>query len=86
VIERIDNNQIQNFLAKSTNQTGPAGSAPDEDAQLQVNYASFIDQAQQAPETDAAAVQRARQLLLSGQLDSSEIIHQAAENIINYGV
>lgn len=86
MIERIDNSQIQNFLAKSANQTGSTGAVPDEDAQLQVNYASIIEQAQQIPEVDSEAVQRAQQLLLSGQLDNPENVSEAAENIIDFGI
>ena len=86
MIERIDNNQIQNFLTNSTNQTGPADPVPDEDAQLQVNFTEFIDQAQQTPKTDADAVQHAQELLAAGLIDSPENIQEAAENIIDFGV
>lgn len=65
-----------------------AANLPDNDADVsvQVNYTSFIDRALQAPKTDTQAVKRARGLLLTGQLESLEKIHQAAESIITLGV
>jgi hypothetical protein len=89
MIEKVDNNQIQNFLgkpsAKLPNLT-PAVSGNDADVSVQVDYASFIDAAIQTPKTDSQAVEKARQLLLSGQLESPENIKQAAENIITFGI
>jgi hypothetical protein len=40
----------------------------------------------QAPQTDIDAIQRARELLLSGQLESPENIRTAAENILELGI
>jgi len=38
------------------------------------------------PETDDQRVQQARELLLSGKLDSMDIIKGAAKKILKYGV
>jgi hypothetical protein len=40
----------------------------------------------QAAQTDTQVVQQAKELLLSGQLESNQSILQAAENIINLGI
>ena len=89
MIEKVDNNQIQNFLEKTSSKP-PASAAAvpgnDVDVSLQVDYASFIDTAMQTPKTDSQAIERAKKLLLSGQLDSPENIKQAAENIITFGI
>jgi len=53
---------------------------------LQVSYDSLIEQAKQIPPEDASVVQRARELLLSGQLDNPENIRAAAEAIVKFGV
>ena len=45
-----------------------------------------IEQAQQIPSEDTGAVQQARELLSSGQLDSPENIRAAAEAIVKSGV
>ena len=89
MIEKVDTNQIQNFLEKpSTRLPSPAEavSGNDADVSVQVDYASFIDAATQTPKTDSQAIEKARQLLLSGQLESPENIKQAAENIITFGI
>jgi hypothetical protein len=89
MIEKIDSSQIQDLVeklpAKQPN-TSEALSNNDTDASLQLDYASFIDQAMQAPQTDTDAIQRARELLLSGQLESPENIRTAAENILELGI
>lgn len=58
----------------------------DVDVSVQVDYASLVDKAMQPPETDDQLVRQARELLLSGKLDSMDIIKEAAENILKYGV
>jgi len=89
MIEKVDTNQIQNLLEKPSSRmpsSTPALSGDDADVSVQVDYASFIDSAMQTPETDSLAVEKARQLLVSGQLESPENIKQAAENIITFGI
>jgi len=89
MIEKIDTNQIQDFLGKpSSKQSDSTKALPNNgaDVSLQVNYASFIDKAKQTPQTDTEAVQRAQELLLSGELESPENIRAAAENIIRFGI
>ena len=89
MIEKVDSNQIQGFLEKSSSrQPSSAAALPgnEVDVSVQVNYASFIDRAIQAPQTDSQAVRQARELLLSGQLENPENIQQTAENIITFGI
>jgi hypothetical protein len=89
MIEKVDTNQIQGFLEKSSSrQPNSAAALPDNDvdASIQVDYASFIDRAMQKPQTDSKAIERARELLLSGQLESLKNIKQAAKNIIILGI
>jgi hypothetical protein len=89
MIEKVDTNQIQNFLEKTPSRlpsSSPAVSGNDADVSVQVDFASFIDTALQIPTTDPQAIEKARQLLLSGQLESPENIKQAAESIITLGI
>lgn len=90
MIEKINNNQIPEILEKTSspqsNTPGPLPHADNMDASIQVSYASLIDQATHALPTDAEAVQRARELLSSGQLENPENIQQAAKNIIMFGI
>ena len=89
MIEKVDTNQIQGFLEKSSSRQPNSAAAltgNDADVSVQVDYASFIDRAMQTPQTDTKTVQRARELLLSGQLESSENIRKAAKNIIEFSI
>ena len=89
MLEKIDTNQIKDLLEKSPYpQSEPTKSTSSDniDAFLQVDYASLIEQAIQTQQTDDNAVQKAQELLASGQLESPENIKEAAENIINRGI
>jgi len=92
MIKKIDTNQIQDLLEKSSSrQSSSTRAVPNNDfgtpdVSFQVNYASLIDKAMQTPKTDSRTVQRARELLLSGQLECPENICEAAENIITFGI
>ena len=89
MIDKIENNQIQDLLAKAlTNRVNPAQSTGniEADASLQVNYAALISTAMLEPADDTEVVQAAKELLLSGKLDTPENIREAADNIITYGI
>ena len=88
MIEKVDTHQPPIDSGASFRQPSSAGVLGDKDADVsvQVNYASFIDMALQRPQTDTQLVQRARELLLSGQLESEENTREAAENVIESGI
>ena len=56
------------------------------DATLQIDYARLIEQAIQSRQAETDAVQKAKELLQSGQLDNPANIREAAANIIKFGV
>ncbi len=89
MIDKINNNQIQN-LFDSASPKPPASAKPpknnDADDSIQIDYACLIEKALKEPESDTGAVQRANQLLLSGQLDDPQNLQQAAENILKFGI
>ena len=89
MIEKIDNNQVPDILKESFAKQPDPSKLPannEVDASLQVSYDSLIEKAKQIPSEDTNAVQLARELLLSGQLESPENIRAAAENIIKFGI
>jgi len=89
MIEKIDTSQIQEPLEKSSPRRPNAAADPpnnDADVSLQLNYASFIDEAVQTPQTNTEAVQQAQELLMAGQLESPQNIRAAAENILKFGI
>lgn len=85
MIENVKNNQIQGlaaqFLSKRQEAAKTAGSC-----ETKVDFDALIDKAKQAENTDANAVEKARELLMSGQLDSPANIREAAESMIKYGI
>jgi len=89
MIDKIDASQNQDLVGKLPSTKPDSPKAPtnnNADASLQVDYASLISQATQIPDKDDKAVQRAQELLQTGQLESPEIIREAAENVIKSGV
>jgi hypothetical protein len=89
MIEKVKNNQISDILKESSSkqlEQSKGSENTQADASLQVTHDSLIEQAKQIPSEDANAVQKARQLLLSGQLDTPENIRAAAEAIIKFGI
>jgi len=86
---KIDSNQIQSFFQQPQPNNDiiiRAASKVQDDASLRVDYASLIDIAVQIPEANGTAVQRAKELLVSGELESPENIRAAAENITTFGI
>ena len=88
MIEQIRNNSQPLFESGSSGQPIPPGAlrGNDVDVSIQVNYASLVEKAMQPPDTNAEKVQQAKELLMSGKLDSEEIIKGAIENLLKYGV
>ena len=81
MIDKIDANQIRETLEKAAAQlpdTHGASLRNQADASLRTDFASLVENAGQPPQTDAMAVQRARQLLASGQLDTPQNVRAAA--------
>jgi len=90
MIDRIEGNPAENVLQRlSSGQTrdGRRASKNEQDASLEVNYAGFIEEAGGAiPQEDGEAVRRAKELLVSGELESAEKIRAAAENLARFGI
>jgi len=88
MIDKININQIPDFYDGS--QPGKNRSKPitnnQTDATLQIDYARLIEQAIKSRPDETDAVQKALELLESGQLDNPENIRQAASNIVKFGV
>lgn len=88
MIGKINANQIPLDPGSSPGQPNTTGALPDNnaDVSVQVEYAFLIEKALQQPDTDSQLIQRARDLLLSGQLDNPENVGKAAENIAKFGI
>lgn len=89
MIDNIQNNQIAHATGQTALPHADQAGKPatnKSDATVQVTFAGLINQAMQASETQADAVERARELLRSGQLTSPQSIQSAARNIVTYGI
>jgi hypothetical protein len=89
MIEKINNEQLPRLTEKAGPQNPPASKARasnEPDATLQADFTSLIESAAGGPPDESAAVEKALKLLKSGQLETSENIRQAAENIAKLGI
>lgn len=78
---------MPDLFAKPQKTANPADTEPSTaDATLQIEYDTLIQQATQIQQTDPQAVEQAKQLLDSGELENTENIRQAAEDIIDFGI
>ena len=87
MIERIHTNRHPLDPALSAGQPNHTGALPDKDADVsvQVNYADLIEKALKQPQTDTQRVERARDLLICGELDTPDNTWKAAENMVKFG-
>lgn len=88
MIDKLDNNQPLIEPGPTSGQANQPRALPKsgDDVSVQVDYASLIEQALQTPQDEALRIQQARDLLLSGELESPRNVREAAENILDYGV
>lgn len=89
MIDNIHNNQVAPIMGTGGlphADTANKRLSGESDATLQVHYAHLIDQATQTGKPNTDAVQKARELLLSGRLTAPENIRSAAENIALFGI
>ena len=88
MINKINNNPIQQFIknVQPETQNRIKSNASSDSVSASVSCDKLLAQAQQLDTEDNHAVQNARKLLLSGQLDTPENIRKAAENILKFGI
>jgi hypothetical protein len=89
MIDKININQISDHFdgSQAGQQNRPkAVSNSQADATLQIDNARLMEQAINSQPTGTDAVQKAKELLQSGQLDNPANIREAAANIIKFGV
>lgn len=89
MIDKIDKTQISELMADmASRQTRSAEKADknEADASVQIDYAALIKNAAQTPESNPENIERARQMISSGLLESYENFRQAAENLLAFGI
>jgi hypothetical protein len=88
MIDKINNSPVQQFVKNEQIETQNKikNSVTNDSVKTSVSCEKLLAQAQQLDTEDSQAVQNARNLLLSGQLDTPENIKKAAENILKFGI
>jgi len=88
MIDKIDINSIPELPGKPTAkqpELNETNSSTD-DATLEVNYEPLIQKAMESPESDATEVEKAKELIASGELENIDNVRAAAKDIIDLGV
>ncbi len=89
MIHNIDANRVGHLMGQAPLPTpDPVHSRQSDqvDASLHVSFGDLVSQAKDSAQADAAAVEEARQLVLSGRLLTSENIQATAENMLKTGI
>ena len=89
MIDKINTNQISDHFDDSSagkSNRSKAVTSNQADDTLQIDNARLIEQAVNSQPTNTDAVQKARELIQSGQLDTPANIKEAAANIAKFGV
>ena len=86
MIDRIDNNQPLAGVSSMFQNTKRASTDNDLDVSINGDYSSLIDKAMKSPQADTEIIEKARELLQTGELESPQNILKAAENIITLGI
>lgn len=89
MIKNVNNNLIQEIVSKPTPRRGSSSrtdrSQP-ADASVESQYSSLIAQAVDSPEAGPEQVQKAKELLAEGKLDTPENIKSAATYLVDHGI
>ena len=89
MIDKIGTNQIRDMVEQSAARQTDSAKLPPEiqaDATLNVDFDARMAKAAQVPESDPATIERAKELMLSGELEKPENFLAAAKNIIDLGI
>lgn len=91
MIDKIDQNQIQELIgnkpSRLPNHSEQSLPSLDEGASLQADYTAMINKAiEKAQQNDVNTVERAKELLASGKLESPDNFREAAESILKFGI
>ena len=88
MIDKIEINQFPIESGSSLKQINTGSASPDNDmdVSVQVDNANLIKKAMQIPQSDPQHIERAKEALLSGQLESPANILEAAKNLYDFGI
>jgi hypothetical protein len=88
MIDKIEIHQslLDSATSTKSSSTTPAHADNNTDVTVQVDNANLINKALQITESDPQLLERARQLILTGRLETPENFLEAAQNLYDFGV
>ena len=86
MIDRIDNNQPLTGASSMFSKAKRAFSDNDLDVSINTDYSSLIEMAIKSSQTDAELIEKARELVRTGELESLRNFRETAENIVTFGI
>lgn len=89
MIDKIDKTQLSEIMADIVSRQPRPAEKSDKntaDATVQIDYAALIKSAAEIPESNSANIEKTRQIMSSGLLETIDNYRQAAENLLSYGI
>ena len=86
MIDKIDNNQPLSGTPSRLPNAKKALIDIDLDISINTDYSTLIDKALKSSQTDAEIIEKARESIRTGELESQANIQKTAENIITFGI
>lgn len=86
MINKIENNQVLSSASSMLSNTKKTFNNIGLDVSINTDYSSLVEMAKQSQQTDAEIIEKARESIRSGELESAVNIQKAAENIFTFGI
>jgi len=86
MINKIENNQLLSSASSILHNTKKTFNNIGLDVSINKDYSSLVEMAKQSQQTDTEIIEKARESILSGELESMVNIQKAAENIFTFGI
>ncbi len=86
MIDKIENNQIISNTSSMLTNTKRTFNNVGLDVSINTDYSSLVEMAKQNQQTDEEIIEKARESIRTGELESMINIQAAAENIFTFGI
>ena len=86
MIDKIVNNQILSNASSMLPNTKKTLKNNGLDVSINTDYSSLVEMAAKSSQTDENIIEKARESIRTGELESMENIQNAAENIFTFGI
>jgi anti-sigma28 factor (negative regulator of flagellin synthesis) len=86
MINKIENNQLLSSASSMLQNTKKTFDNIGLDVSINTDYSSLVEMAKQSQQTDVDVIEKAREAIRSGELESMVNIQNAAENIFTFGI